>query len=77
MTLIKPLVSWPVIWSTPGATVPSRSELEERIASAAEKAPTEDPQIQALRDAIAHVKGEYDTVVKQEESRVREAGGRM
>ena len=29
-------------------------ELEERIATAAEKAPTEDPQIQALRKAIAH-----------------------
>ena len=50
-------------------------ELEERIATAAEKAPTEDPQIQSLREAIAQVKGEYDAVVKQEESRVREAGG--
>ena len=43
-------------------------ELEERIATAAEKAPTEDPQIQALREAIARVKGEYDAVVKQEEA---------
>ena len=50
-------------------------ELEERIATAAEKAPTEDPQIQALREAIARVKAEYDAVVKQEETRVREAGG--
>ena len=50
-------------------------ELEERIATAAEKAPTEDPQIQALRGAILRVKAEYDAVVKQEESRVREAGG--
>ena len=50
-------------------------ELEERIATAAEKAPTEDPQIQALREAIARVKAEYDAVVKQEEARVREAGG--
>ena len=50
-------------------------ELEERIASAAEKAPTDDPQIQALREAIAGVKMEYDAVVKLEESRVREAGG--
>ena len=39
------------------------------------KAPTEDPQIQALREAIARVKVEYDAVVKQEEARVREAGG--
>ncbi|BEV35479.1 preprotein translocase subunit SecA [Synechococcus sp. M16CYN] len=50
-------------------------ELEERIATAAEKAPTDDTQIQALREAIAAVKGEYDTVVKQEETKVREAGG--
>jgi preprotein translocase subunit SecA len=50
-------------------------ELEERIATAAEKAPTDDPQIQSLREAIACVKGEYDAVVKQEEARVREAGG--
>ena len=50
-------------------------ELEERIATAAEKAPTDDLQIQSLREAIACVKGEYDAVVKQEEARVREAGG--
>ena len=50
-------------------------ELEERIATAAEKAPTDDPQIQGLREAISRVKGEYDAVVKQEEDRVREAGG--
>ena len=50
-------------------------ELEERIATAAEKAPTEDPHIQALRQAIARVKQEYEAVVKQEEARVREAGG--
>ncbi|AII42097.1 preprotein translocase subunit SecA [Synechococcus sp. KORDI-100] len=50
-------------------------ELEERIATAAEKAPTDDPHIQALRGAIARVRSEYDTVVKQEEERVRDAGG--
>jgi len=50
-------------------------ELEERIATAAEKAPTDDPQIQALRESIARVRAEYDAVVKQEEERVREAGG--
>jgi preprotein translocase subunit SecA len=50
-------------------------ELEDRIAQAAEKAPTDDPQIQALRDCIAQVKGEYDAVVKQNEQQVREAGG--
>ena len=50
-------------------------ELEEAIATAAEKAPTDNVQIQALREAISLVKNEYDAVVKEEESRVREAGG--
>ena len=50
-------------------------ELEDRIATAAEKAPTDDPQIAALRTAIARVKGEYDVVVKRKDERVREAGG--
>ena len=50
-------------------------ELEENIATAAEKAPTDDPQIQALREAIGRVRGEYDAVVKQEEEQVRQAGG--
>ena len=50
-------------------------ELEDRIAQAAEKAPSADPQIQALRDLIARVKGEYEAVTKVEEARVREAGG--
>ena len=50
-------------------------ELEDRIATAAEKAPTEDPEIAQLRASIAQVKGEYDAVVKQEEMGVREAGG--
>jgi preprotein translocase subunit SecA len=50
-------------------------ELEDRIAQAAEKAPTDDPQIQQLRQLIARVRGEYDLVVKQEDVRVREAGG--
>jgi preprotein translocase subunit SecA len=50
-------------------------ELEERIATAAEKAPTEDFEIQSLREAIALVRGEYDTVVKEDEARVRDAGG--
>ncbi len=50
-------------------------ELEDRIALAAEKAPTDDPQIQMLRDLIATVKGEYDSVVRQEEAQVRQSGG--
>jgi preprotein translocase subunit SecA len=50
-------------------------ELEDRIALAAEKAPTQDPQIQALRDLITTVRAEYDAVVKEEEAQVRQAGG--
>ncbi|SBO44015.1 preprotein translocase subunit SecA [Cyanobium sp. NIES-981] len=50
-------------------------ELEDRIAQAAEKAPTDDPQIQQLRERITAVKATYDAVVKQEEAKVREAGG--
>jgi len=50
-------------------------ELEDRIAQAAEKAPTDDPQIQRLRELIAQVRAEYDVVVKQEEAQVRTAGG--
>jgi len=50
-------------------------ELEDHIAQAAEKAPTDDPQIQRLRELIARVRGEYDLVVRQEEEQVRSAGG--
>jgi len=50
-------------------------DLEERIATAAEKAPTDDSEIQSLREAIAVVRAEYDDVVKEEEARVRDAGG--
>ncbi|MCS5706397.1 preprotein translocase subunit SecA [Synechococcus sp. FGCU-3] len=50
-------------------------ELEDRIAQAAEKAPTDDPQIQAMRQLILRVKGEYEAVTKTEDQKVREAGG--
>ena len=50
-------------------------ELEDRIAQAAEKAPTDDPQIQSLRQLIARVKAEYEVVTKADEQQVREAGG--
>ena len=58
-----------------GDRVLSVIELEDRIATAAEKAPTDDAQIAALRVAIAMVKAEYDEVVEKEEGRVRESGG--
>jgi preprotein translocase subunit SecA len=50
-------------------------ELEDRIALAAEKAPTADPHIAKMRDLLRRVKAEYDMVVKQEEGEVRDAGG--
>jgi preprotein translocase subunit SecA len=50
-------------------------ELEDRIAQAAEKAPTDDPQIQRLRELSGRVKAEYEVVTKAEEQQVREAGG--
>ena len=53
----------------------SSIELEDRIATAAEKGPTDDELIRLLRSAIELVKKEYDVVTDQEEKIVREAGG--
>ena len=50
-------------------------ELEERIAAASEKGPTSDSQIKLLRTAINCVREEFDIVVKDEEKKVRDAGG--
>ena len=69
VALVRQLVS---SWGDRALTV---LQLEDRIALAAEKAPTDDPQIQALRDLIATVKAEYDAVVRREDAQVREAGG--
>ena len=53
----------------------SMIELEERIAAASEKGPTSDSQIKLLRTAINCVREEFDIVVKDEEKKVRDAGG--
>ena len=50
-------------------------DLEERISTAAEKAPTDDQQITSLRSVIGQVKDEFEVVVSQEELLVRDAGG--
>ena len=50
-------------------------ELDDRIATAAEKAPTDDKSIQFLRDVLSDVKKEYEKVLIHEEEKVREAGG--
>jgi len=50
-------------------------ELEDRIATAAEKAPTTDTLIKSLREVLASVKAEYEKVLNNEEQNVRDAGG--
>ncbi len=50
-------------------------ELDDRIATAAEKAPTDDNLIKLLREALSDVKKEYEKVLIHEEEKVREAGG--
>jgi len=53
----------------------SNIELEDKIATAAEKAPTEDNLIQSLREVLSNIKREYETVLMLEEENVRAAGG--
>ncbi len=50
-------------------------ELDDRIATAAEKAPTEDNMIKLLRESLSDVKKEYENVLIHEEEKVRKAGG--
>ncbi|HIK06103.1 MAG TPA: preprotein translocase subunit SecA [Trichormus sp. M33_DOE_039] len=50
-------------------------EAEDKIAVAAEKAPTEDPVIQKLRNAYKRVKQEYEEFTEREHNEVVERGG--
>ncbi len=50
-------------------------ELDDRIATAAEKAPTDDKLIKLLRESLSDVKREYEKVLVHEEEKVRKAGG--
>jgi len=50
-------------------------DLDDRIATAAEKAPTDDNSIKLLRESLSDVKKEYEKVLIHEEEKVREAGG--
>ncbi|MDC3095554.1 preprotein translocase subunit SecA [Prochlorococcus sp. AH-716-M06] len=50
-------------------------ELDDRIATAAEKAPTDDNLIKLLRESLSDVKKEYEKVLIHEEEKVREVGG--
>jgi len=57
------------LWGDRSLTV---LELEDRITSAAEKAPSEDAGILQLRQVIAQIRADYDSVIATEQSRVRE-----
>lgn len=50
-------------------------ELDDYIATAAEKTPTQDENISALRNAIQTIKEEYEIVLNNEETNVRQVGG--
>jgi preprotein translocase subunit SecA len=50
-------------------------ELEDRISSAAEKAPSEDAGIMQLRQVLAQIRADYDAVISTEQAGVRETGG--
>jgi len=53
----------------------SELEAEEKVAVAAEKAPTEDQVIQKLRDAYQQIKTEYEQVTDKEHDEVIDLGG--
>ena len=53
----------------------SSIELDDYIATATEKTPTQDKNIEELRLAIQLIKKEYEEVLVQEETNVREVGG--
>ncbi|MFM7364363.1 MAG: preprotein translocase subunit SecA [Cuspidothrix sp.] len=50
-------------------------EAEEKVAVAAEKAPTDDPVIQKLREAYQRIKHEYEEFTSREHDEVVERGG--
>ncbi|MEO0373991.1 MAG: preprotein translocase subunit SecA [Cyanobacteria bacterium P01_A01_bin.17] len=53
----------------------SELQAEEMLAVASEKAPTDDPVIQKLREVYNQVKGEYEVLTSAEHDRVVERGG--
>ncbi len=50
-------------------------ELDDKIATASEKAPTDDNSIKLLRESLIDVKREYEKVLIFEEEKVRKVGG--
>lgn len=61
--------------STYGQQSLSELEAEEKIAIAAEKAPTEDPVIQRLRKVYNLIRDEYEVVTEKEHDTVIDLGG--
>ncbi|MBE9108805.1 preprotein translocase subunit SecA [Nodosilinea sp. LEGE 07298] len=53
----------------------SELQAEDKMAVAAEKAPTDDPVIQKLRDVYNHIREEYETFTNAEHDKVIERGG--
>ncbi|MEM9449198.1 MAG: preprotein translocase subunit SecA [Cyanobacteria bacterium P01_E01_bin.6] len=50
-------------------------EAEDKLATASEKAPTDDEGILKLREAFNHIRQEYETFTEQEHNKVIELGG--
>ena len=53
----------------------SELEAEDKVAVAAEKAPTQDPVIQRLREAYHRILGEYEALTHEEHDEVVQLGG--
>ncbi|MEM7795239.1 MAG: preprotein translocase subunit SecA [Cyanobacteria bacterium P01_C01_bin.118] len=60
---------------TYGAQSLSELDAEDKIATAAEKAPTEDPAIQKLRDVYKQILAEYEAFTDAEHDKVIDLGG--
>ncbi len=72
-TLLKDAVKFAV--DTLGLQAKMELEAEDMLAVAAEKAPTDDPVIQKLREAYKQVKKEYEVYTEAEHEEVTKLGG--
>ncbi len=72
-TLLKEVVNFAV--AQYGLQSLSELEAEDKLAIASEKAPTDDPVIQRLREVYNQVRREYEAVTHQEHKEVVELGG--
>ncbi|MEB3232103.1 MAG: preprotein translocase subunit SecA, partial [Leptolyngbyaceae bacterium] len=72
-TLLKDAVDFAV--SEYGDRSLEELQAEDKVAIAAEKAPTDDPVVQKLREAYNQIKAEYETLTDAEHEQVVELGG--